>query len=72
MKDLSDASFVLGIEIGRDRSRGMLGLSQKAYVDRVPKRINMNSCSLAIVNTKSFKSHCANNYLEKEVITNSL
>ncbi|RVW93240.1 Retrovirus-related Pol polyprotein from transposon TNT 1-94 [Vitis vinifera] len=28
MKDLGDASFVLGIQIHRDRSRGILGLSQ--------------------------------------------
>jgi hypothetical protein len=30
MKDLSEASFVLGIEIHRDRRKGVLGLSQKA------------------------------------------
>jgi hypothetical protein len=29
MKDLSEASFVLGIEIHRDRRKGVLGLSQK-------------------------------------------
>ena len=27
MKDLGEASFVLGIEIHRDRSKGVLGLS---------------------------------------------
>ena len=29
MKDLEEASFVLGIEIHRDRRKGVLGLSQK-------------------------------------------
>jgi len=29
MKDLGDASFVLGIQILRDHSRGILGLSRK-------------------------------------------
>jgi hypothetical protein len=29
MKDLGDASYVLGIEIHQDRSKGALGLSQK-------------------------------------------
>ena len=29
MKDLGEASFVLGIEIHRDRTNGVLGLSQK-------------------------------------------
>ena len=44
MKDLGDASFVLGIEIHRDRSQNSLGLSQRAYVDRVLKRFNMETC----------------------------
>ena len=41
MKDLGQASFVLGIEIHRDRSRGMLGFSQKAYINRVLQRFNL-------------------------------
>lgn len=45
MKDLGDASYVLGIEIHRDRSKGILGLSQKAYIDRVLKKYNMHKCS---------------------------
>lgn len=38
MKDLGNASFVLGIQIHRDRSRGILGLSQKGYIEKVLKR----------------------------------
>jgi hypothetical protein len=30
MKDLGEASYVLGIEIHRDRSKGVLGLLQKS------------------------------------------
>jgi hypothetical protein len=30
MKDLSEVSFVIGIEIHGDRRKGVLGLSQKA------------------------------------------
>ena len=44
MKDLGEASFVLGIEIHRNRSRGLLGLSQRAYVDRILERFNMQQC----------------------------
>jgi hypothetical protein len=33
MKDLGEASFVLGIEIHRDKSKGVLGLSQKTYIE---------------------------------------
>jgi hypothetical protein len=45
MKDLDDASYVLGIEIHRDRTKGVLILSQKSYIDRVLKRYNMHKCS---------------------------
>ena len=41
MKDLGEASFVLGIQIHRDRSRGILGLSQKNYIETVLKRYGM-------------------------------
>jgi transposase InsO family protein len=44
MKDLGDASFVLGIQIHRDRSRGILGLSQKSYIEKVLKRYGMQDC----------------------------
>jgi hypothetical protein len=39
MKDLGEASFVLGIEIHRDRRKGVLGLSQKAYLEKSSKEI---------------------------------
>lgn len=41
MKDLGDASYVIGIKIHRDRRNGVLGLSQRAYIDRILKRYNM-------------------------------
>ncbi|RVW19330.1 Retrovirus-related Pol polyprotein from transposon TNT 1-94 [Vitis vinifera] len=43
MKDLGDASFVLGIQIHRDRSRGILGLSQRTYIDKVLQRYDMQN-----------------------------
>ena len=45
MKDLGDASVVLGIQIHRDRSRGILGWSQRGYIEKFLKRFNMHSCS---------------------------
>ena len=45
MKDLGEASFVLGIEIHRDRSKGVLGLSQKAYIEKILKKFNMHKYS---------------------------
>ncbi|XP_042489962.1 uncharacterized protein LOC122069943 [Macadamia integrifolia] len=35
MKDMGLTSFVIGIEMYRDRSRRLLGLSQKAYINNV-------------------------------------
>ena len=44
MKDFGEATFVLGIQIHRDRSRGILGLSQKSYIEKVLKRFGMQDC----------------------------
>lgn len=43
MKDLREASHVLGIVIKRDKKRGLLGLSQKGYIEKVLERFNMSS-----------------------------
>jgi hypothetical protein len=43
MKDLGEASYVLGIEIYRDRTGGVLGLSQKAYIDKMLKRYEIQN-----------------------------
>jgi len=45
MQDLGDASFVIGIQIQRDRTRKILGLSQRAYIDKVLGRYGMKNCS---------------------------
>ena len=47
MKDLDEPSFVLGIEIHRDRSKGVLGLSQKAYMEKILKKLYMHKYSLS-------------------------
>ncbi|KAK9749378.1 hypothetical protein RND81_02G122000 [Saponaria officinalis] len=48
MKDMGEASYVIGIEIIRDRSRGTLGLSQKTYINKVLERYRMDKCSVGI------------------------
>jgi hypothetical protein len=63
MKDLGEASFVLGIEIHRDRRKWILGLSQKAYLEKVLKKFSMHACNPTpgpIVNGdkyETFQSH---------------
>jgi hypothetical protein len=45
MKDLGDASYVLGIKVHRDRTKCVLGLSQKVYIKKVLKMYNIHECS---------------------------
>ncbi|RVW84555.1 Retrovirus-related Pol polyprotein from transposon TNT 1-94 [Vitis vinifera] len=70
MKDLGNASFVLGIQIHRDRSRGILGLSQKAYIDKVLSRFGMSNCApgdTPVAKGDKFSLHqCPKNELEKK------
>lgn len=49
MKYMGKASYVIGIEIFRDRSLGILGLSQKAYVDKVLNRYGKMTCFSNVV-----------------------
>jgi hypothetical protein len=44
MKDMGEASFVLGVKILRDRSRKLLGLSQETYIRKVLERFHMQDC----------------------------
>ena len=43
MKDLGQASYVLGIQIIRDRKNRLLALSQASYIDKVLARISMQN-----------------------------
>ena len=70
MKDLGEASYVIGIEIHRDRANGTLGLSQKAYIERVLNRFNMQHCSptvAPVIKGDVFGSHqCPKTEVEHE------
>ncbi|TLX66115.1 hypothetical protein E9993_23470, partial [Labilibacter sediminis] len=41
MKDLGEASYILGIRIYRNRSKRLLGLSQSTYLDKILKKFKM-------------------------------
>ena len=43
MKDLGEAAYILGIKIYRDRSKRLLALSQKTYLEKILKRFNMEN-----------------------------
>ena len=61
---------MIGIQIQRDRKYGILGLSQKAYIDKVPDRYGMKNCSLsdtpATKGDKLSLLQCPKNNLQKE------
>ena len=43
MKDLGEASYILGMRIYGDRSKRLLGLSQSTYIDTILKRFSMEN-----------------------------
>ena len=45
MKDMGEASYVICIKIHQERSRGILGLSQETYINKVVERFRMKACS---------------------------
>src|SRR5436190_5112221 len=55
MKDMSEAAYVLGVKILRDRSRWTLGLSQETYVRKVLERFNMSKAKP--IDTPIIKNH---------------
>ena len=43
MKDLGEASYILGIKLLRDRKNKIIGLSQASYIDKVLSRFSMEN-----------------------------
>lgn len=43
MRDMGKASYVITIEIFRDRSQGLLRLSSKAYIKKILERFEMDN-----------------------------
>ena len=43
MKDIGEASYILGIKVYRNRSKKMLGLSQKLYIEKILKRFSIEN-----------------------------
>ena len=70
VKDMGKASYVIGIKIHRERSQGILGLSQETYINKVLERFQMKNCSPSpapIVKVDKFSlNQCLKNDLERE------
>ena len=48
MKDMDEASYVIGIKIHRDKHKGILGLPLGTYINKVFERFRMKDCSPSV------------------------
>ena len=48
MKDIGEVSYVIGIKIKKDRSLGILRLSQETCINKVLERFRMKDCSPSV------------------------
>ena len=49
MKDMGEATYILGMKIYKDISKRLLGLSQSKYINRVLKRFRMSESKKGFV-----------------------
>ena len=49
MKDLGEASYILEIQIYRDRSKRMLGLSHSMYIEQIVKKFGMKNSKRGLI-----------------------
>ena len=52
MKDLGEASYILGIQIIRERKNNLLALSQASYIDKVLARFSMQDSKKGLLPTR--------------------
>ena len=60
MKDLGEASHILGIKLLCDRQKRMLGLSQASYIDQILARFSMQDSKKEFVPFRVGSSLSAN------------
>lgn len=74
MKGMNDSSYIINIKIHRDRTRGILGLSQETYINKVLKKFWMKDFApnvAPIIKGDKFNlEQCPKNYLEREHMQN--
>ncbi|XP_050945500.1 secreted RxLR effector protein 161-like [Cucumis melo] len=66
---MGEASYVIGIEIFCDRTHRLLGLSQKAHINKVLEKFKMDKCSSSVIpiqkGDKFSLMQCPKNELER-------
>ena len=69
MKYMAETSYVIEIEIFRNRSQGKLGLSQEWYINKILERFMMENYSARIVPIQKVNNKkCSKSDLERKVI----
>jgi Reverse transcriptase (RNA-dependent DNA polymerase) len=70
MKDLDDATYILGIRIFHERSKRLIGLSQSTYIGKVLERFNMQDSKRGFLpmshDTSVSESHCPRTCEQRE------
>ncbi|GJT26402.1 retrotransposon protein, putative, ty1-copia subclass [Tanacetum coccineum] len=74
MKDLGEATYILGIKIYQDRSKRLNGLCQSAYIEKILKRYFVKNSKHGTIpmqeKLKLSKSHGASTHAEKQRMQN--
>ncbi|GJU81916.1 retrotransposon protein, putative, ty1-copia subclass [Tanacetum coccineum] len=74
IKDLGEATYILGIKIYRDRSKRLIGLCQSAYIEKILKRYFMENSKRGTIpmqeKQKLSKSQGASTPAEKQHMRN--
>ena len=60
MKDLDEATYILGIRIYRNKSKRLIRLSQSTYIDKMFKRFNMQDSKKGSLPMSSGINLCKN------------
>ena len=66
MKNMGEASYILGVKIQRNRSKRLMSLSQEHYIQKLLERFNMKDCNP--IDTP----HARGEYLSKEMGSKTL
>ncbi|GJW53327.1 zinc finger, CCHC-type containing protein [Tanacetum coccineum] len=73
MKDLREATYIIGIKIYRDKSRRLISLCQSAYIEKIIKRYHMeNSKRGSILMQKKLKLSKSQGDLHWTIVRNIL
>ena len=74
LKDMGKGSYVIGIKIERDKSQGILGLSQETYITKILEKFHLKDCSpglAPIIKGDKFSlTQCPSNDLKREEMKN--